>query len=88
VSTPRLAAKARLKWDRRESRYMILYPERGMTLNDAAASIVKLCDGARTIDDIARELATAAAGADVETIRKDVVAFLEEMRKRGLMEGM
>jgi pyrroloquinoline quinone biosynthesis protein D len=88
VSAPRLAAKARLKWDRRESRYMLLYPERGMTLNEAAASILKLCDGVRTVDDIARELAAAANGADEATIKRDVTAFLEEMRKRGLMDGL
>ena len=32
TSRPRLAAKARLRYDRKSSRYMLLYPERGLVL--------------------------------------------------------
>ena len=31
-SRPRLAAKARLRWDRKDERFMLLYPERGLVL--------------------------------------------------------
>jgi pyrroloquinoline quinone biosynthesis protein D len=89
VSAPRLAGKARLKWDRKGERYMLLYPERGMTLSETAAAILKKCDGERSAEAIAVELA-AERGADVlgaATIRADVLAFLEEMRRRGLVEG-
>jgi coenzyme PQQ biosynthesis protein PqqD len=81
---PRLARKARLKWDRREGRYMVIFPERGLALNPSATAILELCDGARPNDAIAAELA-AARGADVETVRRDVTAFLDEMRRRGLV---
>ena len=89
MSAPRLAAKARLRWDRQGERYMLLYPERGITLSETAAAILKKCDGARSAEAIAAELA-AEHGADAEgaaTIRADVVIFLEEMRRRGLVEG-
>jgi coenzyme PQQ biosynthesis protein PqqD len=52
---PRLAPKARLKWDRRDGRYMLIFPERGLALNQCAAAILKLCDGARSMDAIAAE---------------------------------
>ncbi len=90
MSAPRLAAKARLKLDRRENRYILLYPERGLTLSASAAAILRLCDGARTVDEIVVELARDAgadpAAPDVGQIRRDVDAFLGEMRKRGLVE--
>ena len=89
MSAPRLAAKARLKWDRKGERYMLLYPERGITLSETAAAILKKCDGARSAEAIAVELA-AERRADVDgtaIIRADVVSFLEEMRRRGLIEG-
>ena len=35
---------------------MLLYPERGLALNGTAASILKLCDGERTLDGIVVEL--------------------------------
>ena len=34
---PRLAPKVRLRWDRKDGRYMLLYPERGLVLNATAA---------------------------------------------------
>jgi pyrroloquinoline quinone biosynthesis protein D len=86
VIAPRLAAKARLKWDRREQRYLLLYPERGLSLSDSAAAILKLCDGVHSLDAIVAELARAG-NTDEAAVRRDVTAFLEEMRKRGLIES-
>ncbi len=45
ASRPQLAAKARLRRDRRTDRLMILYPEKGMELSPTAAEIVRLCTG-------------------------------------------
>jgi Coenzyme PQQ synthesis protein D (PqqD). len=44
-SRPRLASKARLRFDRKSSRYMLLYPERGLVLNPTAADVLQRCDG-------------------------------------------
>jgi len=82
---PRLTRKARLKYDPIEKQYLLLYPERGMKLSDSAAEIVKRCDGARTLDAISAELA-GESGAPLDVVRNDVAAFVEEMRKRGLVE--
>ncbi len=83
---PRLAKKARLKLDRHANKYMIIYPERGLELNDAAAEIAQKCDGARSIAGITDELAMAHDDAPRETIEADVVAFVTMLRDKGLLE--
>jgi pyrroloquinoline quinone biosynthesis protein D len=83
VSGPRLAPKTRLRWDGRERRYLLLYPERGLALSDTAAEILKLCDGAHPVEAIVDELVKTRANTPRETIAADVATFLGEMRKRG-----
>jgi pyrroloquinoline quinone biosynthesis protein D len=83
---PRLAKKARLKLDRHANKYMIIYPERGLELNDAAAAIAKKCDGARSVGVIADELAAEHEGAPRDAIEHDVIAFVSMLRDKGLLE--
>ncbi len=83
---PRLAKKARLRLDRHANKYMIIYPERGLELNDAAAEIAQKCDGTRSIAGIADELAKAHDNAARETIEADVVAFVTMLRDKGLLD--
>ena len=83
---PKLAKKARLKLDRHADKYMLIYPERGLELNDAAASIAQKIDGLRSIARISDELAQEHDGAPRETIEKDVVAFVAELHRKGLLE--
>lgn len=79
---PKLAKKARLRFDRHSGKHMLMYPERGLALNDSAAAIVKRCDGTRSVDEIAAELGTEA-GMDV---REDVLGVLVDLQKKGLLE--
>lgn len=85
MSGPRLTAKARLKWDGRDNRYLLLYPERGLALSDTSAEILKLCDGAHPVDAIVDELARSRPNTRRDTIFADVTSFLDEMRKRGIV---
>jgi|HubBroStandDraft_6_1064221.scaffolds.fasta_scaffold904952_2 coenzyme PQQ biosynthesis protein PqqD len=82
---PRLSRKARLKLDPIDKNHVLLAPERGMVLNPSAAEILARCDGERTVDRIAEEL-SRQTDAPLDGVRRDVVAFLEEMAKRGLVE--
>ena len=77
----KLARKARLRFDRHEGRYMIVYPERGLVLNASGAEIAKKLDGTRTREQIASELASEH-GADPA----DVYAFIDELAGKGLVE--
>jgi pyrroloquinoline quinone biosynthesis protein E len=84
ASRPRLADKARLRWDRHDEKHLLVYPERGLQLNESAAAIFELCDGARTLMEIASVLAERS-GAKVETIEADLLAFVSAMHARGLI---
>jgi coenzyme PQQ biosynthesis protein PqqD len=84
--TPKLAKKARLRFDRHEGRWMIVYPERGLLLSESAAAIARRIDGVRTASEIAKDLATEHNGTAVEDIERDVTAFLNDLRGRGLLE--
>jgi coenzyme PQQ biosynthesis protein PqqD len=83
---PRLAAKARLRYDRKSERYLLLYPERGLLLNPTAAEIATLCDGERTVEAIVEVLTGKYAGRPRGTIEQDVQAFLATLQDRGLLE--
>jgi len=84
---PRLAAKARLRWDRRGERYMLLWPEKGMVLSPTAAEIVKLCTGEHTVTGIVERLAERYTTAPREALERQVMDFLTAMADRGLMQG-
>jgi pyrroloquinoline quinone biosynthesis protein E len=83
---PRLASKARLVRDRTSGREMLLYPERGLALNAVAAAVTRRLDGARTVATIAAQVAAELVDAPADTVEGDVLAFLEELSKRALIE--
>jgi coenzyme PQQ biosynthesis protein PqqD len=85
-SRPRLAAKARLRFDRKSSRYMLLYPERGMVLNPTAADVLQRCTGEHTVSAIADELARKY-GHDAPAVEREVLGFLTTMADRGLVQS-
>ncbi|MBK5188233.1 MAG: pyrroloquinoline quinone biosynthesis peptide chaperone PqqD [Gemmatimonadaceae bacterium] len=60
---------------------MLQYPEGAVLLNDTAAEILALCDGARTIADIAAAL-NERYGADV---LDDVQSYLSQLADRELI---
>jgi pyrroloquinoline quinone biosynthesis protein D len=82
---PRLAQKARLRFDRHSQRHMLVYPDRGMVLNASAAAILELCTGEHSVDQIVEQLQTRAAGATRTSVARDVHAFLESMLERRLI---
>jgi len=86
-SRPTLAAKARLRWDRQTSRYLLLYPERGLVLNPTAADVVQLCTGEHTVGAIVDRLAVKYAPQARESVEREVVAFLGQMAERGLIRS-
>jgi coenzyme PQQ biosynthesis protein PqqD len=85
ASRVKLRKKVRLRWDTRAQKYLLLYPERGLLLDATSAAIVKLCDGTRTVDAVAGELAARFRG-DAERIRREVIEFLQKLDDRTLVE--
>jgi pyrroloquinoline quinone biosynthesis protein D len=80
-SHPRLWRLARLDFDRVRQRRVLLYPEGAMFINDTGAAILELCDGTRTVAEIARTLGQRYQ-ADVGA---DVLEYLAGMAQRDLV---
>jgi pyrroloquinoline quinone biosynthesis protein D len=84
LDRPRLARRARVRFDRISGTHLLLSPERGLVLNDSAAAVVFACSGTHTVREIVGELSDELSNAaDVET---DVLELLTELRRRGLIE--
>lgn len=80
---PRLARKARLRYDDVRSQDLLLLPERVVKLNKTAADILKLCDGVKPISEITSELEKRYNQSGLES---DVIEFVEDVRERGWLE--
>jgi coenzyme PQQ biosynthesis protein PqqD len=82
---PRIAAKARLRYDRKAERYVLLYPEKGLVLNPTAADIAKLCTGDHSVGAIVDQLAFKY-GKEAAAIEREVMGFLSALAERALLE--
>jgi pyrroloquinoline quinone biosynthesis protein D len=82
VKRPRLGVGARLRYDDVREEHLLLVPEGAVRLNRTAAEVLELCDGSRSLEQIAGALAARYGGADVAA---DVRELLEEMASRGLV---
>jgi len=83
-SRPCLAAKVRLRLDRKTGQHMLLYPERGLVLNATATAVVTLCTGERTIAAIIGQLA-AQYTQEQTALGKEVLQLLNSLQERGLI---
>lgn len=80
-SIPKLARGHRLREDKVRGRWVILAPERLFEPDEIAVEVLKLVDGARTLDAIVTTLA-AKYDAPREAISADVIAMLAELQER------
>ena len=79
---PRLPRSARVQFDAVRGKPVFLYPEGAVFLNETGAAILQLCDGRRTIAEIAAELGVRYE-ADVLA---DVTSYLEQLAARDLVD--
>ena len=56
TNRPHLARQARMEWDPVRQRHVLLAPEGVLLLNNTGATILGLCNGERTVVEIAEEL--------------------------------
>ena len=84
-SYPRIADKARLETDPVTGKKTLLYPEGVLTLNASAAEILECCDGQATLGQIAERLSQRHQ-VGLESIRKDIAAYLSQLKTKGLVE--
>ena len=82
MTRPRLITGARLQYDDVREEHLLLIPEGAVRLNPTAAEVLELCDGERSLDDIAGALSARYDGADV---RDDVRELVDAMAQQGLV---
>lgn len=83
---PRLSPKARLRFDRRTGRHLLLYPETGLELNHTATAIARLCTGEWTVDDMVMQLTQTYDDLSPGEVRREVCEFLNVLADRGLLQ--
>ncbi len=83
-SVPYLPRHIKLKQDAARGGWTLLAPERVFTPDEIAVDVLKLCDGRRTVDVIAREL-SVAYNAPAEEIRGDITAMLQDLADKGVV---
>jgi pyrroloquinoline quinone biosynthesis protein D len=80
-STPRLPRHVRLHFDPVRQAWALLSPEKVLWPDEVSLSILRLCDGERSIAAIAEVLA-AEYEADAQDIEADVLAFAQDWSDR------
>jgi pyrroloquinoline quinone biosynthesis protein D len=83
---PFLPAYLKLRHDAGRGRWILLAPERVLTPDQTAGSVLQLCDGKRTVEDIVEALAKEYS-APAEVIRKDVLDLLQGLADKGYIKG-
>jgi len=81
TSKPRLADKARLKWDAVREKHLLLFPEGVLVLNKTAHDVLALCDGQRTVGEIIKTVATQYA-VEANAIDADVKEILQKLSQK------
>ncbi len=84
ASVPRLPRGVRMRHDAARDRWTILAPERVFSPDEIAVAVLKLCDGARSVETIAGELAQTY-NAPKEQILSDIVAMLQGLADKGVV---
>ena len=80
-TVPVLWRLARMDFDPVRQRHVLLYPEGTVLLNETGAAILQLCDGRRSVAEIAGVL-QERYGSDVTA---DVIAYLSGLAERELI---
>ncbi len=85
ATRPVMPAHIKLRHDAGRGRWLILAPERVFDPDDIAVEVLKLCDGQRTVADIAGVLAKEY-NAPMEEISADITAMLQDLADKGVVK--
>ncbi len=84
ASRPILPRHAKLKFDETRKVWVILAPERVLAPDEIAVEVLQLCDGVRSVGQMADALAAKYA-AEREAILADVIAMLQDLADKGFL---
>jgi len=80
---PALVPHAQVRPDEREARTLVVLPERAVALNESARELLDLCDGRKSADALALEI--ARRHPEAETAYADAHDFLAHMERAGVL---
>lgn len=83
---PHMPSYLKLRHDAGRDRWVLLAPERILSPDQTAVVVLQLCDGQRTVEDIAAKLAEEYS-APVDVIVTDVVDLLQGLADKGYIKG-
>ncbi len=86
ATRPVIPPYIKLRHDAGRGRWVILAPERLFDPDDVAVEVLKLCDGQRTVADIAEHLAKEYNG-QVADIKADIVEMLQDLADKGVVKA-
>jgi pyrroloquinoline quinone biosynthesis protein D len=85
ASRPAMPAHIKLRHDAGRGRWLILAPERVFDPDEIAVEVLKLCDGQRTVADIAGVLAKEY-NAPSDEIAADIITMLQDLADKGVVK--
>ena len=84
ATRPVLGRHMKLRRDSVRDRWVVLAPERILTPNEEATDVLLLCDGKRTVAEIAETLAQEY-DAEASVITADILALLRDLTASGVI---
>lgn len=76
-AVPRIRRGVKCTYDQIRESHVVLFPEGVLVLNETAAAVVALCDGSRSVGDIALALSEEYDGVQPEDIAELVTRMVE-----------
>jgi len=86
ATQPVVPPHIKLRHDAGRGRWIILAPERLFDPDEVAVEVLKLCDGQRTVADIAEHLSKEYNAPSAE-IQADVIEMLQDLADKGVVKG-
>ncbi|MEQ1695569.1 MAG: pyrroloquinoline quinone biosynthesis peptide chaperone PqqD [Hyphomicrobiaceae bacterium] len=81
---PALPKHIKMRHDAGRGRWILLAPERVFEPDETAVEVLKLCDGERSVHDIAVQLASGY-NAPVDEIEGDIVQMVQDLADKGVL---
>ncbi len=86
ASKPVMPPHIKMRHDAGRGRWLILAPERLFDPDEIAVEVLKLCDGVRTVSDIAAQL-SKDYNAPQEDIEADIITMLQDLADKGVVKA-
>ncbi len=85
-SRPGMPRHVKMRHDTGRDRWIILAPERVFNPDETAVAVLKLCDGQRSVSEIAATLSQEYQ-APLDVVTNDIVAMLQDLADKGVVKA-